>query len=84
MTTAPLVLIALGGLCVGFAALYAVARQIDNYGIVDIAWSYAFGALAAYYALLAPGWPVRRALIGAMAMVWSLRPKAARSACARA
>lgn len=73
MTAPPLVLIALGGLCVGFAALYAVARRIDNHGIVDIAWSYAFGALAAYYALLGPGWPVRRALIGAMAAVWSLR-----------
>jgi steroid 5-alpha reductase family enzyme len=68
-----LAVIALGGLCVTFAALYAVARRIDNYGIVDIAWSYAFGALAAFYALLGPGWPVRRALAGAMAVVWSFR-----------
>ncbi len=73
MTAAPLVLLALGGLCVSFAALYLVARRIDNYGIVDIAWSYAFGALATFDALRGPGWPVRRALIGAMAVVWSLR-----------
>ena len=51
----------------------AVARRIDNYGIVDIAWSYAFGALAVFYALVGPGWPVRRALIAAMAGLWSAR-----------
>ncbi len=56
-----------------FAVLYLVARRMDNYGIVDIAWSYAFGALAAFYALLGPGWPIRRALIAAMAVVWSAR-----------
>jgi len=73
MTALPLVLIALGGLCGLFALLYAVARRMDNYGIVDIAWSYAFGALATLYALLGPGWPARRALIAAMAVMWSTR-----------
>jgi steroid 5-alpha reductase family enzyme len=48
-------------------------RRIDNYGIVDVAWSYAFGALAAFYALAATGWPVRRALIAALALTWSAR-----------
>ena len=73
MSALPLVLAALGGLCGTFALLYLVARRIDNYGIVDIAWSYAFGALAAFYALFAPGWPVRRALLAAMAVMWSAR-----------
>ena len=73
MTPLPLILTALGGLCLLFAALYLVARRIDNYGIVDIAWSYAFAVLALGYALLAPGWPVRRALIATMATLWSLR-----------
>ena len=73
MNALPLVLTALGGLCAAFALLYFVARRMDNYGIVDIAWSYAFGALATFYALLAPGWPVRRALIAAMAVMWSAR-----------
>lgn len=61
------------GLCVAFALVYLLARRIDNYGIVDIAWSYAFAALAAYYALAAGGWPVRRALVGALACIWSVR-----------
>ncbi|MBC7368992.1 MAG: DUF1295 domain-containing protein [Undibacterium sp.] len=65
--------LALAGLCTLFAALYLVARRMDNYGIVDIAWSYAFGLLALFYAALAPGWPVRRAVIAAFAVVWSLR-----------
>lgn len=68
-----LLLSALVGLCLAFAALYAVARRMDNYGIVDIAWSYAFALLALYYAAAAPGWPVRRALVGGMALLWSLR-----------
>ena len=68
-----LILSALAGLCLAFAGVYGLARRLDNYGIVDIAWSYAFAALAVYYALLAPGWPVRKALITAMAVFWSLR-----------
>jgi steroid 5-alpha reductase family enzyme len=68
-----LLLTALAALCVAFALLYLVARRIDNYGIVDIAWSYAFAALATFYALAGPGWPLRRALIASLAVVWSLR-----------
>ena len=39
----------LAALCAGFALLYLVARRFDNYGLVDIAWAYAFGALAALH-----------------------------------
>ena len=73
MSTLLLVLIATAGLCAGFAAIYAVARRMDNYGIVDIAWSYAFGALALFYAAAAPGWLPRRLLIATLAVLWSLR-----------
>ncbi|MDB6092555.1 MAG: 3-oxo-5-alpha-steroid 4-dehydrogenase [Verrucomicrobia bacterium] len=68
-----LLLIALAALCVAFAGLYFVARRFDNYGVVDIAWSYAFGGLTAFYALGGPGWPVRRALVAAMVVLWSAR-----------
>jgi steroid 5-alpha reductase family enzyme len=64
---------ALVGLCAVFAVVYALARAIDNYGIVDIAWSYAFAALALAYALFGAGWPVRRAMVAALVTVWSLR-----------
>jgi steroid 5-alpha reductase family enzyme len=72
--SAPLLIFsALAGLCALFVALYLLARRINNYGIVDIAWSYAFAALAVFYALFAPGWPVRKALIATLATLWSLR-----------
>ncbi len=68
-----LVLTATAALGLAFTVVFFIARRIDNYGIVDIAWSYAFAALAAYYALAAGGWPVRRALLGALVCLWSLR-----------
>jgi steroid 5-alpha reductase family enzyme len=64
---------ALAVLCAAFAIIYAVARRIDNFGIVDIAWSYSFAILAAIYALFGSGWPVRRALVAAMVTAWSVR-----------
>lgn len=73
MTVPLLIFAALAGLCAIFAVFYVLARRINNYGIVDIVWSYAFAALALFYAVAAPGWPVRRALIAAMAALWSLR-----------
>jgi steroid 5-alpha reductase family enzyme len=69
----PLSIEALAALCVLFAAVYALARWIDNFGIVDIAWSYSFAVLAFIYAVLGDGWLVRRAAIAAMVTVWSLR-----------
>ncbi len=73
MSALSLILTALAALCAIFALLYLLARRIDNYGIVDVAWAYAFAALATFYALAGPGWPLRRALIAALAVVWSLR-----------
>ena len=64
---------ATGALCVAFALCFWLARRLDNYGVVDVAWSYAFAALAATGALAGAGWPVRRALLAAMVCVWSLR-----------
>jgi steroid 5-alpha reductase family enzyme len=73
MTTLALVLFATAALCAGFAVLYLIARWLDNYGIVDVAWSYAFAGLAAWYALAGGGWSERRVAIALMAAVWSLR-----------
>lgn len=73
MSTLTLVLVATAALCALFVALYGLARRLDNYGIVDIAWSYAFAALAGFYALAGAGWPTRRAVIAAIVGVWSVR-----------
>jgi steroid 5-alpha reductase family enzyme len=68
-----LALVGLAALCAGFAAVYALARRMNNYGIVDIAWSYALGGLAIFYALAGAGWGPRRVLIAVLAGVWSAR-----------
>ncbi|MEO7599592.1 MAG: DUF1295 domain-containing protein [Opitutus sp.] len=73
MTAPTLALTAIAALAVLFSGLFFLAQRIRNFGIVDIAWSYAFGLTGAYYALAADGWPMRRALIGAMSVVWSVR-----------
>lgn len=64
---------ALAGLCLVFALLWLLCRRLDNYGFVDVAWSYAFAALAGFYALAGPGWGARRALLAGLAAAWSLR-----------
>lgn len=68
-----MVLIALAVLAVVFAAVFVFARRVDNYSVVDVAWSLAFAALALFYAVAGGGWWVRRVLIGTMAVAWSLR-----------
>jgi steroid 5-alpha reductase family enzyme len=73
VSTLALSLATLGALSLLFLAVYGLARGIDNFGIVDIAWSYAFGAVAIVHALLGNGWFVRRALIGTMVLLWSMR-----------
>lgn len=73
MPALSLIVLALAGVCALFALLYLLCRRLDNYGFVDVAWSYAFAGLAGFYALAAPGWPARRALLAALAVGWSLR-----------
>ena len=73
MTTLELVVSALGGLCLLFTAVYFVARSLDNYGVVDVAWAYAFGLLGGFYALAGTGWMPRRIAVGVTALAWSLR-----------
>jgi steroid 5-alpha reductase family enzyme len=68
-----LVVIVFLSLSLLFSLLFWRARRIDNYGIVDVAWSYAFGLIACLYALGGTGWLVRRALIATLVVVWSLR-----------
>ncbi|MBS0633658.1 MAG: DUF1295 domain-containing protein [Verrucomicrobia bacterium] len=68
-----LLLLALVSASALFAMLFAVARRIDNYGVVDVVWSAGFAPVAVLYGLLAPGDPVRRMLITIMAGLWSLR-----------
>ena len=68
-----LILSALAGLGGAFAVLYLACRRLDNYGFVDVAWSYAFLLLAGFYAVGGTGWGPRRLLVATLAGIWSLR-----------
>ncbi|MBI5693952.1 MAG: DUF1295 domain-containing protein [Verrucomicrobia bacterium] len=73
MSALSLLILATAALCVGFGVLYLVARRLDNYGIVDVAWALAFSLLAGFYAMGGTGWLERRWLVAALAAGWSLR-----------
>ena len=69
-----LITLAAAGLSLLFAATYVFAKRVDNYGVVDVVWSYAFGVIALFYAAAATGaWLPRRLLIATLAVVWSVR-----------
>ena len=53
--------------------IWWLALRINNLGIVDIAWSYAFAPAAIFFAATAHGDPTRRWLIAGMATLWSVR-----------
>lgn len=62
------------GLCsAGMAGLWAYARARHNYGYVDVAWGAGVGLCAVLFASLVDGDPIRRGMVGAMALVWSAR-----------
>ncbi len=65
--------LALAVCCAAFGGVFLLARRLDNYGVVDIAWSYAFGLVAILYAALASGWPPRRLLVAGLIALWSAR-----------
>lgn len=73
MSACLIVAIAAVSLGLLFAGTYALARRMDNYGVVDIAWSYAFGALALFYSATLPGWTPRRWTLAALVLIWSGR-----------
>ncbi len=56
-----------------FSLLFVLARRLDNYGIVDVAWSLGFAPLTWALALLSEGWLPRRLLFASMVTLWSLR-----------
>ncbi len=66
-------LIVLGGTALLFAGAFLLCRRLDNYGVVDVVWSYsflllAFGYLAGFANFTPRGW-----VISVMAALWSLR-----------
>ncbi len=53
--------------------VFVFARRIRNYGVVDVAWSWAFIPVTGIYALLLEGDPSRQALVLTLVCGWSGR-----------
>ncbi len=64
---------ALGLMVVIFSITYLVCRRLNNYGFVDVVWSFSFVPLAWFFALNATGWSMRQLVIASLASAWSIR-----------
>ncbi len=53
--------------------LWAVARRIGNWGVVDVGWAGGLGALAMLLIAFGPGEAGRRLLLGGMLAAWAIR-----------
>jgi steroid 5-alpha reductase family enzyme len=60
-------------LLVVMSAAFALAVRLRNFGVVDVAWSWNFALLAAFFGTLGRGYGPRRALVATTVAVWSLR-----------
>jgi len=66
----------IGGTLLAMAIMVVVwiaAKRMNNAGIVDIWWSYAFAPVAIFYGLYGSGHAVRNSLLAAMVCAWSIR-----------
>ncbi len=68
-----LFLIGLGLALTLFAITWAISVRINNYGLLDAAWSYSVAVLAPLYALAGPGEATRKWLATALGVTWSVR-----------
>jgi len=68
-----LFLIGLSIAMVYFAIVWAISVKLNNYGFLDVAWSYGVAVLAPLYAFASPGEPVRKWTVTAIGVAWSLR-----------
>ena len=66
-------LIALGAAALLFFLVWLISVRVNNYGFLDVIWSYSVALLAPFYALTGPGLPVRKWIFAAVGAVWSLR-----------
>ncbi len=56
-----------------FVLVWMISEAVRNAGVVDIAWSSSFTALAVFYGFTATGNPFRRLVLIALVSFWSVR-----------
>lgn len=73
MTFIPLVLISLIFAIFLMGVAWWLAKKLDFYSLVDVAWAYGLGFIALFYALFGKGNTERRILFCLMGLAWSIR-----------
>lgn len=73
MSPVPLIVLALAALCALAGLLWLLGRRLERYDIADVARAYAFAPLAVFYAWFGPGWYLRRFMLAALVVLWSVR-----------
>jgi steroid 5-alpha reductase family enzyme len=68
-----LLLIGLAIAATYFAVTWVISVRIRNYGFLDVAFSFGVAVLAPLYAWNSPGAPLRKWILAAIGIVWSLR-----------
>ena len=68
-----LLLTALAIAVTAFFLTWMISVKMNNYGLLDVAWSYGVAVLAPLYAWQGPGDPVRKWAAAALGVAWSLR-----------
>lgn len=63
----------LGAALVLMFGLWALHLRLSNAGVVDVGWTVSIGIQALVAALMGAGDPTRRAIVGAVGVLWSLR-----------
>ncbi len=69
----PMIAVGLGGSLTLMLALWGLHLRMRNAGVVDVGWTVAVGLQAIAAAVLGPGDPVRRLVVGFVGGLWALR-----------
>ena len=73
VNTLPLLIFGTALAMVMLGVVWFFARRMNNAGIVDIWWSFAFAPVALFYGIFGSGNVLRNSLIAAMVCAWSFR-----------
>ena len=66
-------LVVLGAAALAMTGVFEIQRRTRNAGWVDVAWSYLMAGAAVFYAAVADGALLPRALVAVLACAWGLR-----------
>jgi len=58
---------------IAFGVVFVISVRRENYGFLDVAWSWGVAVLAPFYAWFSAGAPLRKWMMAGIGVAWSLR-----------